>query len=193
MTDIAGYCDIVFSFPPLVGDTVRELSYNKTLIRYWTQANTVRVGDFKSIMPETGYFKGFIHMILFLPYCIVFSPVKILRIWEPKWHSWGWRMRDMRHEERRSGISCSEFSSLVEWMEGWFMRGNISSLTVGQTSDCRLLAPSVLTMLVTCTEVPPLQPSSIINDQFLWDLNQHQHWLETGDWRETLTATHCYT
>ena len=47
MTDIAGYCDIVFSFPPLVGDTVRELSYNKTLIRYWTQANTVRVGDFK--------------------------------------------------------------------------------------------------------------------------------------------------
>ena len=45
MTDIAGYCDIVFSFPPLVGDTVRELSYNKTLIRYWTQ--TLRVGDFK--------------------------------------------------------------------------------------------------------------------------------------------------
>ena len=49
MTDIAGICDIVFSFPPLVGDTVtvRKLSYNKTLIRYWTQANTVRVGDFK--------------------------------------------------------------------------------------------------------------------------------------------------
>ena len=47
MTDIAVNCDIVFSYPPLVGDTVRELSYNKTLIRYWTQANTVRVGDFR--------------------------------------------------------------------------------------------------------------------------------------------------
>ena len=47
MTDIAGYCDIVFSFPPWVGDTVRKLSYNKTFKRYWTQTNTERVSDFR--------------------------------------------------------------------------------------------------------------------------------------------------